>query len=159
MPTTTSPVDALEKTSQQAFTKKLACMTGQGASGRAATAAAGSEEVREGLPFEALEALADVLGLTPGALTGALGTSERTLQRRRRSGRLGPAESDRLWRLGHVWSLAIEAFDGDAGEARAWLNAPKRALGGDAPVEHLDTEPGLRLVEQMLTAIEHTMPA
>ena len=81
------------------------------------------------------------------------------MQRRRKGGRLSPPESDRLWRVEHAYRLALEAFDGHADEARRWLTTPKRALGGDTPVEHLDTEPGARAVEQMLAVIEHTMPA
>ena len=158
MPTTTAPADPDAKTSQQAFTDKLARLSGAGAAAARAPAAP-PEEVRAGLPFEALKTLADQLGLTPAALTDVLGTSERTLSRRRRSGRLGPLESDRLWRLGHVYHLALEAFDGEADEARTWLASPKRALGDDSPIQHLDTEPGLRMVEQMLHSIEHTMPA
>ena len=110
------------------------------------------------MPFEALDVLTSTLGLTQETLTRVLDVSERTLQRRKKNGRLGASESDRLWRLGHVWQLAVGTFDGRAEEARAWLTSPKRALSGETPVEHLDTEPGLRRVEQMLASIEHTMP-
>lgn len=125
----------------------------------AGTAVPGSSDVREGLPYEQLESVSRTLGLTQEVLTRVLNVSERTLQRRRRSGRLSPSESDRLWRIARVWELALEAFDGRADEARQWLNSPKRVLRGDTPVEHLDTEPGLRTVEQMLAVIEYTMPA
>ena len=155
---TTPPASATKKTPQEDFTAKLARLNRSGA-GDDAHGTAGSSEVREGLPFEAFEALAGALALPSAALAAALGTSERTLLRRRERGRLGPAESDRLWRLSHVYRLTLEAFDGDAEQARAWLTKPKQALGGDSPVKHLDTEPGFRLVEQMLAAIEHTLPA
>ena len=152
MPTTT----ASEKTSQQAFNRK---MTGLNTPAFPDPAAASSSEVREGLPYEALESLSRTLGLTQEVLTRVLHVSERTLQRRRHSGRLSPSESDRLWRIAHVYRLALEAFDGKADEASQWLTTPKRALGGDTPIAHLDTEPGERMVEQMLATIEHTMPA
>ena len=152
MPKATSP----GKTSQQAFRRKVAHLEVPEASG---TAAVGSSEVRQGLPYEELEALGERLGLTQEVLTRVLDVSERTLQRRRQSGRLSPSESDRLWQIAHVYRRALEAFDEQAEEAQAWLTTPKRALGGDTPVEHLDTEPGARTVEQMLAVIEHTMPA
>ena len=145
-----------EKTPQQAFSRKMARLEAHEPPG---AAAAGSSEVREGLPYEALESLSQTLGLTQDVLTRVLDVSERTLQRRRRSGRLSASESDRLWRMAHIYRLVLEAFDARTDEAREWLTTPKRALGGDAPVEHLDTEPGARTVEQMLATIEHTMPA
>lgn len=151
-PTTTTP----EKTAQRAFSRKVAHLEAPEVSG---TAAVGSSEVRQGLPYEELESLSQALGLTQEVLTRVLDVSERTLQRRRQSGRLSPSESDRLWRIAHVYRSAVEAFDGRTEEAQAWLTTPKRALGGDTPVEHLDTEPGERAVEQMLATIEHTMPA
>ena len=151
MAATTAP----QKTSQRAFSRKVADVKSQAPGSVAESASA----VREGLPYEALESLSRTLGLSPEVLTRVLGASERTLQRRRRSGHLSPAESDRLWRIDHVYHLAVEAFDGKTGEAQAWLTSPKQALGGDTPIEHLDTEPGARLVEQMLATIEHMMPA
>ncbi len=145
-----------QKTSQQAFSRKVAGLVDQKAPG---TAAESASAVREGLPYEALETLSHALGLTQEVLTRVLGASERTLQRRRRSGCLSPSESDRLWRIDHIYHLALGAFDGRTDAARAWLTAPKQALGGDTPIEHLDTEPGARMVEQMLATIEHMMPA
>lgn len=116
-------------------------------------------EVREGLPYETLESISRTLGLTQETLTRVLHTSDRTLQRRRRDERLSPVESDRLWRIAHVYRLAVEAFDSNLAEAHRWLTTPNHTLGGDTPIEHLDTEPGERIVEQMLAVIEHTMPA
>lgn len=145
-----------DKMSQQAFSRKMARLTGHEASG---PAPGGASAVREGLPYEALESLSQALGLTQEVLTRVLDVSERTLQRRRRSGCLSPSESDRLWRIDYIYRLALEAFDGKTDEARAWLTSPKQAFGGDTPIEHLDTEPGARAVEQMLATIEHMMPA
>ena len=118
-----------------------------------------SQEIREGLPFERLQRLAERLALTQETLTRILGISERTLQRRRKSGRLSPEESDRVERLLRIWRLALRAFDDEEDEARAWLTTPKRALDDETPVEHLDTEPGARAVSEMLIVIDQTIPA
>ena len=118
-----------------------------------------SQEIREGLPFERLQRLAERLALTQETLTRILGISERTLQRRRKSGRLSPEESDRVERLLRIWRLALRAFDDEEDEARAWLTTPKRALDDETPVEHLDTEPGARAVFEMLIVIDQTIPA
>lgn len=113
--------------------------------------------VREGLDFATLDALRERLGLSLDELERTLHVSARTLQRRRKAEhRLSPAESDRLWRLLHVFDLALAAFEHDEQTARAWLTTPKSVLEGETPLERLDTEPGLREVEDMLTVIGET---
>ncbi|NBC18886.1 MAG: DUF2384 domain-containing protein [Bacteroidetes bacterium] len=148
-------MQAEERTSQHAFDAKMRRVLE--VKKRASVAQA--SEVREGLPYEHLDMMAETLGLDPAALSHVLKVSPRTLQRRRKEGQLRPAESDRLWRLMHIYDQALDAFDRREEEARLWLTTPKRTLQGETPVEHLDTEPGLRLVEQMLATIAHTMPA
>jgi len=115
-------------------------------------------QVRSGLDVGLLDELLEQLELSQEALAGMIGVSMRTLQRRRSEeggGRLTPAESDRLWRLLHVWDRALAAL-GSAAAARAWLTEPKAVLGGEPPAHHLDTEPGLREVEDMLTVLAET---
>ena len=145
----------VERTKQQIFDQKMKRVLQAGGEGHAAQA----QQVRDGLPYEHLTTIAETLDLDPEAVAHVLKVSTRTLQRRRKEGQLRPAESDRLWRLMHIYEQALDAFDGQADEARDWLTTPKRTLQGETPVEHLDTEPGLRLVEQMLATIAHTMPA
>jgi putative toxin-antitoxin system antitoxin component (TIGR02293 family) len=82
-------------------------------------------------------------------LATALDLSPRSLQRRRRTGRLARYESDRLYRLARIVALANE-FLGDHERAVHWLKRPNRALGGISPVAALDTELGARQVENIL---------
>ena len=144
-----------EKTSQEKFTRKMRKAAHLSRPGDALTA--GPEDVRQGLPYKTLDAIRHELGLSQDVLTRVLSVSERTLQRRR-GGRLSASESDRLWRILNIHRQTLETFEHQADQARQWLMHPKQALGGDTPVEHLDTEPGERRVEQMLAMIEHTMP-
>lgn len=118
------------------------------------------EDVREGLDLKALDTLRERLGLSPETMEQLLGVSTRTIQRRRKEEqRLTPAESDRLWRVLHVMDRALRAFDGDEAAARGWLLAPKPLLSGESPLQRLDTEPGVRQVEDMLTVIDETSAA
>lgn len=141
-------------------------------------AAPEAERVRSGLPLSLLDDIKETVGLGWDQLEGVLGTSARTLQRRRQRGEdLTPAESDRLWRLLHVWHLATQALGTDEA-ARVWLTEPHALLGSggsseegssehgssqhgspEAPLSRLDTEPGLREVEDMLTVIDETTAA
>ncbi len=115
--------------------------------------------VREGLPFDVYERLRRMLGVSARELAEVLSIPERTLQRRRQAGRLTSEESDRLLRVAHLVELALVVFENDTERAVRWLTAPKSLLGGESPLARADTEPGAREVEDMLYAIEFTMPA
>lgn len=110
------------------------------------------EAIREGFPPAVVERLMQASGLTLKELAGALDLSPRSLQRRRRSGKLARYESDRLYRLARLVAIATE-YLGDAERARRWLKHPNRALGGLSPVAALDTEVGARQVENILGRI------
>ncbi len=110
--------------------------------------------IREGFPPVVVEKLMRSSGLTLKELATALDLSPRSLQRRRRSGRLARYESDRLYRLARIVALANE-FIGDHESAIRWLKRPNRALGGIPPVEALDTELGARQVENILGRIAY----
>jgi len=112
------------------------------------------EAVREGFPPAVVEELMRASGLTLKELAGALDLSPRSLQRRRRAGRLAPYESDRLYRLARIVALADECL-GDHQRTLRWLKHPNRALGGLAPVEAIDTELGARQVENVLGRIAY----
>ena len=112
------------------------------------------EAIREGFPPAVVQELMRISGLTLKELAGALDLSTRSLQRRRRSGRLARYESDRLYRLARILALADE-FLGDHERAIRWLKRPNRVLGGIAPVSALDTELGARQVENILGRIAY----
>ena len=115
--------------------------------------------VREGFSFEVYERLRATLGVSARELAEVLSIPARTLQRRKQAGRLTSEESDRLLRVARIVELALVVFEGDAERAVRWLTTPKTLLGGESPLARADTEPGAREVEDMLYAIEFTMPA
>ena len=110
--------------------------------------------IREGFPQTVVEAVMHAAGLSLKELAASLDLSPRNLQRRRREGRLTPFESDRLYRLARVIGLA-KHFVGDDEVATRWLRRPNRALGGNTPLQLIDTEPGARTVENVLGRIAH----
>src|SRR5438105_10670083 len=112
------------------------------------------DAIREGFRPAVVEQLMRASGLTLKELATALDLSVRSLQRRRRTGRLAQYESDRLYRLARIVALADE-FLGDHERAIRWLKRPNRALGGIAPVAALDTELGARQVENILGRIAY----
>ncbi len=112
------------------------------------------EAIREGFPPAVVANLMGAAGLTLKEVAGALDLSPRSLQRRRRTGRLARFESDRLYRLARIMAIAGE-YLGDPERARRWLKRPNRALGGAAPIAAIDTELGARQVENLLGRIAY----
>ncbi|MGH9384106.1 MAG: type II RES/Xre toxin-antitoxin system antitoxin [Vicinamibacterales bacterium] len=110
--------------------------------------------IRTGFPQSVVAEVMRSAGLTLKELAASLDVSPRSLQRRRREGRLAKYESDRLYRLARVIALATRSI-GDAEKARRWLKRPNRALGGQAPFDVIDTEPGTRAVENVLGRIAY----
>jgi len=114
-----------------------------------------ASQVEGGLPVRALGDLLEHLDVSQAALAVALGIPERTLHRRlKASGRLPVSESERVGRLSRLYHLAVRTL-GTPARARAWLDSKPKALGGRTPLAVAATEPGARLVEQVLGRIEH----
>src|SRR5271170_7320212 len=108
-----------------------------------------AEMIREGLPVKALFLLAQRLDLRQAEISEKIGIPQRTLTRRlAQHTRLTPAESDRAVRLAQVYSTAVDTL-GDEDKAASWLTTPNRALRGGRPLDQLDTDPGVREVEDV----------
>ena len=112
--------------------------------------------VKAGLPITEFDALRDLLGLTTEGLAAKIGISIATLSRRRQSGRpLDTGHSDRVLRFARLLKLATELHDGDEQAAREWLAKPARALDGETPLDHAETEAGAREVETLIGRLEY----
>lgn len=114
-----------------------------------------AELIRVGLPAGSLLALGARLELKNATLSEKLGIPQRTLTRRlSQHSRLTAAESDRTVRLARVYATAVDRI-GNAGKAAQWLQTPNRALGGEAPLDQLDTDLGAKEVENILGRIAY----
>ena len=111
--------------------------------------------VRKGLPAESLLRLAERLDLRQAEISARIGIPQRTLTRRlARHGKLTAAESDRTVRLAQVFANAAETL-GSEEKAAQWLKTPNRALRGGRPLDQIDTDPGVREVEDVLGRIAY----
>ncbi len=114
-----------------------------------------AELVREGLPVKALLLLAERLDMRQAEISEKIGIPKRTLTRRlQQHSRLTAAESDRAVRLAQVYATAADTL-GNGEKAAAWLKTPNRALRGGRPLDQLDTDPGVREVEDVLGRIAY----
>lgn len=112
------------------------------------------EAVRAGLPYASLEAVMGELGLARTEAADVIHLPPRTVARRKKEQKLQADESDRLVRLARLAAQGADVL-GDKEKAATWLRRPNRALGGKIPLELLDSDIGVRQVEEVLGRIEH----
>lgn len=110
--------------------------------------------VRRGLPYRVFERVQGTLGVSARTLAALIGLPVRTLNKRKHEGRFSSEESDNLLRVVRVVSKTFDFFD-EPEAARAWLQAPEMALGGETPLSLLDTELGAQEILRLLGQLEH----
>jgi putative toxin-antitoxin system antitoxin component (TIGR02293 family) len=115
-----------------------------------------AEQVRSGLPASTVTLLAATLSLQRAQVAERLSIPPRTLSRRL-------ATKSRLTH--EEWTDAAHGHSGRTRkgsswirrEGLVWMSKPNRALGGPRPFDQLDTEPGIRSVEEILHRIAYGM--
>jgi putative toxin-antitoxin system antitoxin component (TIGR02293 family) len=110
--------------------------------------------IREGLPFAEFHALIELLALPEEELGRLIGISPATLSRRKKDGRLGTPESERIVRFARLFGMAMEVL-GSENAAREWLKTPNPGTVGESPLSYADTELGAREVENVLGRLDH----
>lgn len=111
-------------------------------------------EVKKGFQYNELESLREKLDVPLNTLAAGIRVNERTLARRKTEGRLTPEESERVYRMERLFSLAVDLLR-DESRARAWFTSPKKALAGRTPLEYAETEVGAREVEDLIGRVRH----
>lgn len=117
-----------------------------------------NDAIRAGLPLDAVDSVVR-RGILRASELHALVIPRRTLAHRKHQGQpLSPKQSDRLTRVVRVVARAEEAI-GDGEKARRWLRKPNRSLRGKRPLDLLDSDVGIRMVERVLGRLEHGLGA
>jgi putative toxin-antitoxin system antitoxin component (TIGR02293 family) len=111
--------------------------------------------LREGLPVSVLGNFRENWGFTVMELAGSLAIPKSTLMRMlERRQRMASGDSDRVYRLASILALAEQAI-GDRKKAQRWLRQTNQVLGSQTPLHALETEIGVRRVEQILGRIAY----
>ena len=111
--------------------------------------------VENGLPLKTIARLME-RGLSRDEIFKII-INPRTLKHRRSKNQpLSKEESERAIRAVRILARA-QAVLGDEQSALQWLRAPKRRFDGRPPLEMLSTEPGGRMVEEMLIQLDEGM--
>jgi putative toxin-antitoxin system antitoxin component (TIGR02293 family) len=112
-------------------------------------------QIERGFSFEALLKLTVNTGLSLALLASVIGVPERTLARRRASGKLESHESERLLRISNLFEKSVQLFEGDVPAAVNWLTSPKKALDHQTPLLYARSELGAREVEDLIGRLDH----
>lgn len=112
------------------------------------------DRIKGGLSYHSFDTVRERLQLSLPEAASVLNMTLRTLARRRIEKKLAADESDRLYRLTRVATHAVSVL-GTEEKAAAWLRRANRALGGESPLQVLDTDIGTRQVEDVLGRLEH----
>lgn len=114
--------------------------------------------IRQGLPVDLAVHLQELLELTDDEAAHLIGRSRSTYARYRNKDKtLGTAEAERAVRFAQLLLLAAETF-GSLEEARSWMRESNHALGGRAPFDMAETDPGARVVSDLLLGLQHGHP-
>ena len=116
------------------------------------------EQIREGFQFELVEELAKLSGVELSELVALGVIPRRTLAHSKQNQQFSPTQSDRATRFFRLFQRAKDTF-GSEEKAMLWLKKPTRPLRQSAPMDLLDTEEGARVVEDLLTRIDHGIAA
>ena len=114
--------------------------------------------LERGVPIGALAELTRQEALSPDDVDRLIIPRRTLAHRKAKDQPLNRAESERAVRVASMTALAEETF-AQKGKAQTWLRRPTSALGGRRPIDLLDSEPGARVVEQLLYRIGHGIAA
>jgi putative toxin-antitoxin system antitoxin component (TIGR02293 family) len=115
--------------------------------------------IRQGLPRQSVITLLQSLSANhdPVVVANAMGMSVRTTQRLKKAlpdEPISPEQSDRVWQFAEVLTQATAVF-GTLEDAEQWLETAAPALDGAKPIDLLSSQPGVEMVQTLLSRIEH----
>lgn len=114
-----------------------------------------SMQIEQGLPFETVTGLQELLQLSLKELADTLGIPERTLLLRKKQGQLPADESNQVYRLTRILNLTLDLFDGDVESTRRWLKEPCLALSNRIPLTLVHNGVAARAVENIIGRLTH----
>lgn len=113
-----------------------------------------SHLAEEGLPKQALVILMQKINLDERRLFSYLDVTRRTIDNYKPHERLRLYISDRLIHLAELYVKGKEIFDSFQ-NFNEWLNRPSVDLGGERPIERIQTRKGIDELLHVLGRIEH----
>lgn len=111
------------------------------------------KRIREGIGVEILRSASSFFGVSQARIQQITQVPNSTAARLERAkARIDAAATERIYRMAAVMKLAADVFENEAA-AIAWMCETNPGLGGAAPLDLMDTEPGADSVRLILNAI------
>ncbi|MEI6946356.1 antitoxin Xre/MbcA/ParS toxin-binding domain-containing protein [Paraflavisolibacter sp. H34] len=96
------------------------------------------QKVREGISKNDLEVLKEKTGLDYDSLARIFSVAKATLFNKKGEEKFNPSLSEKIFALAHLYSYGYEVF-GAPDLFNKWMEQSNKALGGQAPMDLLDT--------------------
>ena len=115
---------------------------------------------RMGLPADAYQSLIQWLGLTVAEQAQLFGVAPRSVSRLpKRKKPLNRLVSDRALRVARIGAELMYLWDSDEVHVQRWLREPNQALENETPLALMDTDAGIREVENVVNHIKYGVVA
>jgi putative toxin-antitoxin system antitoxin component (TIGR02293 family) len=110
--------------------------------------------VKNGISKQDLEELKEKVALDYDTLSTVLSVARATLINKKGDTRFDASLSERILALADIYSYGYEVFE-DVKNFNQWVARPNRALGGQSPLELLDTQFGREEVKNLIGRIDY----
>ena len=109
---------------------------------------------QNGIPVSAFFDLLEIAELTSSELSSLLNVSYKTMQRyQKEDKKLSALNSEQVLKMIVLYQKAEEIF-GDLSSFNRWLRKPAQGLGGQKPLQFMQTPGGIDLIYEELVRIE-----
>jgi putative toxin-antitoxin system antitoxin component (TIGR02293 family) len=109
--------------------------------------------IKKGVPKLSIDHLAQVMNIPMTMMAPLLNLSYKTLTRKNKAELLDSTVSSHTYEIAETIAKGLEVFE-DTDRLNRWLHKNNRALKGAKPFDLLDTQTGIKLVNQILGRIE-----
>lgn len=112
------------------------------------------DAIREGISKEDLENLKEQTGLDYDTLAKILSVAKATLHNKKGKAKFDVAVSERILLLADIYSYGYQVFESKE-KFNGWMKAANTSLGGQSPLQLLDTLYGIEEVRHLVGRIEY----
>ena len=93
-------------------------------------------------------------GMNLTEFSSLLPVSKRTIEKIKDKDLLNPTVSDRVLQIASLYQHGAIVFE-DAHSFKEWLSLPLIALGGKKPIDFINNDSGISMINDLLGRIEH----
>lgn len=111
--------------------------------------------IREGIPYQYIEIISEKLNLPVKSILAIFGIPQTTYNKKKSEhALLDSRDSELIILITELIDYGLEVFNDEKNKFQRWLKKPNLALGGNPPINLLDTTTGIEEVKNSLNRIE-----